>query len=50
MVDFLPVTGATHFSILAPMNSLIARKILADPGPTTNIAYSEQELNQPFVR
>jgi acetyl esterase/lipase len=49
-VHFLPVQGATHFSILAPTNALIARKILADTGPTTNITFTEQELNQLFSR
>ena len=50
MVHFLPVKGATHFSILAPTNTLIARKILADTGAKTNIAFTEQELNQLFAR
>jgi acetyl esterase/lipase len=45
-VHFLPVKGADHFSILAPTNQLIARKILADTGPTTNIAFTEAELNR----
>ena len=48
MVHFLPVKGASHFSILAPTNMLIARKILSDAGSTTNIAFTEEELNQPF--
>jgi dipeptidyl aminopeptidase/acylaminoacyl peptidase len=43
-VRFLPVKGANHFSILAPTNMLIARKILRDEGPTTNIAFTEEEL------
>jgi dipeptidyl aminopeptidase/acylaminoacyl peptidase len=50
MVHFLPVKGATHFSILAPTNALIARKILGDKGSKTNIAFTEQELNQLFGR
>jgi dienelactone hydrolase len=50
MVHFLPVKGATHFSILAPTNALIARKILGDKGPKTSIAFTEQELNQLFGR
>jgi dipeptidyl aminopeptidase/acylaminoacyl peptidase len=49
-VHFLPVKGATHFSILAPTNALIARKILADTAPKSNLAFTEQELNQLFVR
>src|SRR5262249_32953726 len=32
MVHFLPIKGADHFSILAPTNALIARKILRDDG------------------
>jgi acetyl esterase/lipase len=50
MVHFLPVKGASHFSILAPTNALIARKILSDKGSTTNIALTEEELNQLFTR
>ncbi len=50
MIHFLPVKGATHFSILAPTNALIARKILGDTGPTANITFTDQELNQPFAR
>jgi acetyl esterase/lipase len=45
MVRFHEVPGADHFSILSPTNTLIARKILADQGATTNIAFSEAELN-----
>jgi acetyl esterase/lipase len=43
-VHFLPVKGVNHFSILAPTNMLIARKILRDDGATSNIAFSEDEL------
>jgi acetyl esterase/lipase len=50
MVQFVPVKGASHFSILAPSNLLIARKILADTGPTANIAFSEEELTPSFAR
>jgi acetyl esterase/lipase len=50
MVHFLPVQGATHFSILAPTNALIARKIKGDSGPTANIAFTKSELDQPFGR
>ncbi len=46
MVHFLPVKGADHFSILAPTNGLIARKILADQGPTTTIGFTEGELSK----
>jgi pimeloyl-ACP methyl ester carboxylesterase len=45
---FLPVTGASHFSILAPTNRLIAEKILRDDGAACNLAFTEAELNKPF--
>jgi dipeptidyl aminopeptidase/acylaminoacyl peptidase len=50
LIHFHPVRRADHFSILAPTNGLIARKILEDSGPTSKIAFSERELNQPFER
>jgi acetyl esterase/lipase len=46
LIRFLPVKGVNHFSILAPANELVAAKILRDDGPTTNIAFSEEELSQ----
>jgi acetyl esterase/lipase len=46
LVHFYPVRGATHFSTLAPITRLIADKILRDDGPTTNIAFSEEELSK----
>jgi acetyl esterase/lipase len=48
LVHFHPVKGADHFSILAPTNALIARKIREDSGQTSKIAFSEAELDQPF--
>src|SRR5579872_6074163 len=42
---FLAVKGASHFSILAPVNKLIAEKILRDDGATCNLAITEAELN-----
>ena len=45
MVRFFPVTGATHFSALAPANQLIASKLLRDDGPATNLAFTEDELS-----
>jgi dipeptidyl aminopeptidase/acylaminoacyl peptidase len=50
LAHFYPVRGANHFSILAPTNRLIAAKILRDDGPTTNLAFTEAELNRPFGR
>jgi hypothetical protein len=49
-VHFLPVQGATHFSILAPINRLLAEKILSDNGPTCQITLSQQEVQQRFRR
>jgi hypothetical protein len=47
---FFPVKGANHFSILLPTTRLIAAKILRDDGPSSNLAFTEAELNQPFGR
>lgn len=44
LLHFLPVRGATHFTILAPVTRLIARKIQADTGTDVNITFSEDEL------
>jgi hypothetical protein len=49
-LHFHAVRGAGHFSILAPTNTLIARKILEDSGPACRISFSEAELDQPFGR
>jgi pimeloyl-ACP methyl ester carboxylesterase len=43
-VHFLPVEGATHFTILRPISQLIAQKILRDDGSESNIAFDEKEL------
>jgi dipeptidyl aminopeptidase/acylaminoacyl peptidase len=43
---FLPVRGATHFSILAPTNRLIANKVLKDDGPECNLTFTEEELSK----
>ncbi|UZW59863.1 alpha/beta hydrolase family protein [Lysobacter enzymogenes] len=43
------VPRANHFSVLAPTNELIARKIQADTGPRTTIAFDAAEL-QGLVR
>ncbi len=45
-VHFYPATGVTHFSILRPMTRLIARKIVADAGPTTNVAFTTEEVDR----
>jgi hypothetical protein len=43
-VKFFEVPNANHFSILAPLNRLIAEKVLHDIGPETNITFTEDEL------
>jgi dipeptidyl aminopeptidase/acylaminoacyl peptidase len=43
---FFPVKGVNHFSILAPVNTLIAQKILKDDGTETNLAFTDAELAQ----
>ena len=48
LVQFFPVQGADHFSILAPGTKLIAEKILSDVDPTAEISISEQELKSLF--
>ena len=45
---FYPVRGATHFSVLAPVNRLIAKRIAADAGAETNLTFTEAELNALF--
>lgn len=45
-IQFIEVQGADHFSVLAPANEVIAQKILADTGATTNITLSAVELRR----
>jgi acetyl esterase/lipase len=47
---FFPVKGASHFGILAPVNKVVAQKILADTGAESNISFTEDELNKLFGR
>lgn len=49
-VHFLAVRGASHFSILAPTNRLIADKILRDDGPACSLTFAAEELSRPFAR
>jgi tartrate dehydratase beta subunit/fumarate hydratase class I family protein len=48
-IVFLPVEGADHFTILAPVTKIVAQKILQDAGPTTAIRMTEAELAAPFA-
>jgi acetyl esterase/lipase len=47
-VHFVEVHGADHFTVLAPTNALIAKKILADTGDTTNINLTAEEIDRLF--
>jgi acetyl esterase/lipase len=44
-VSFQVVEGADYFNVLAPVNRLLASKILADTGPTCQITLTAAELN-----
>jgi dienelactone hydrolase len=44
-IHFGLVPGASHFSILAPATELIAKRILADTGPTTNLRITQADLD-----
>ena len=50
LIHFYPVQGADHFSILSPTTHLIAGRILTDKGPTTNILFGANQLDQPFKK
>lgn len=47
-VRYLPVKGANHFNVLAPVNNLIAARVLKDTGERTNLAFTEAELADLF--
>jgi acetyl esterase/lipase len=46
MVHFYPVPRANHFSVLAPANTALAKKVMADQGAQTSITFTDTELNQ----
>ncbi len=48
-VHFMTIQGATHFATLAPINELIARKIIQDTGAPGGFSLTEEEANRPFV-
>ena len=50
LVHFLPIHGATHFTQLAPVTALVAKKLLADTGRETNLDFTEGELAALFAR
>jgi alpha/beta superfamily hydrolase len=45
-VSFITVRGADHFSVLAPLNRLIAQKIVADTGPACAITLTQDEADR----
>ena len=47
---FIQVRGATHFTTLAPINELIAQKILQDTGEPSTLSFTEDEVNQKFAK
>lgn len=49
-VRFFPVQGADHFTLLSPVNKLLAGKIPADVGPECILTTSEAEVNGTMVR
>jgi acetyl esterase/lipase len=50
LIHFYSIRGATHFSTLAPITRLIAGEILRDDGPTVNIWFGEEGLNDLFQK
>ncbi|HCP1876032.1 TPA: prolyl oligopeptidase family serine peptidase [Escherichia coli] len=38
------IPNGDHFNIIAPLTEMIAKKILADTGKTTNITFSERDI------
>ncbi|MGE0326035.1 MAG: alpha/beta hydrolase family protein [Polyangiaceae bacterium] len=47
-LHFIPVANATHFSVLAPANEVVAKKLMADTGETPNISITSAELDALF--
>ena len=47
-VQFFEVGGTDHFSILGPMNKLIAAKLVSDTGADVRIAFEDSEIARLF--
>jgi acetyl esterase/lipase len=47
---FIEIQFADHFTVLAPTNDLIAKKILQDTGEVSNISFSTDEVTRNFAR
>ncbi len=45
-VHFVTVRGASHFSVLAPVNQVLAQKVVADNGPTSNLTLTEEDVTK----
>jgi acetyl esterase/lipase len=44
LIHFYSIQGKNHFSTLAPITKVIAAKILLDGGPSSNIQFTQKEL------
>jgi alpha/beta superfamily hydrolase len=44
LIHFYSIPGKNHFSTLAPITKIIAAKILLDNGPSSNIQFTQEEL------
>lgn len=49
-VHFVEVSGASHFSVLGPVNEMIAGKIYKDAGPACGISLTSEEASRLFAR
>ncbi|KAM3116182.1 alpha/beta hydrolase family protein [Phormidesmis sp. 146-33] len=49
-VQFIEVKDVDHFATLAPINEIIAKKILKDTGEMSTLSISPKEVNQAFSR
>lgn len=49
-VHFIMARGTDHFGILAPTSQLLAQKVVADNGPTSNLSVTEEEVTRLFGR
>jgi hypothetical protein len=48
-IHFIPIVAATHFSILAPTNAMLAKKLLADTGATCSLAITPDEADANYA-
>lgn len=50
LLHFYPIPRMTHFSVLSPGTRVVAAKVAADTGPTTNLTFSPQEFARRAAR